>query len=271
MTVKRWLAWLSPILTALILAGGIATLLRADSMSGSAGTSIDLSACVTTTANSLCDRVAEIGGADSGSAVTSNSYLDRLLRVSALSASDTAGSLSKITFDNNRFIVGTALSSPTANSIGDNVQYLKQTALAGTETASSIGRITYDNTRFLMGTAISGATTNSIADLVNKFAKADLGGAITTDSALDRIRIWKSIQQGTVTCSSCTSLTSTATITSVTAANSIVINNGCDYTTAPDANSLYRMDLTNATTVTITRRGTGSATVTCNYTVLEFK
>ena len=271
--MKRWLAWLSPILTALILAGGIATLLRADSMSGSAGTSIDLSACVTTTADSLCDRVTEIGGADSGSAVTSNSYLDRLLRVSALSASDTANSLSKITFDNNRFIVGTALSSPTANSIGDNVQYLKQTALAGTETASSIGRITYDNTRFLMGTAISGATTNSIADLVNKFAKADLGGAITTDSALDRIRIWKSIQQGTVAYPlNSTATTFTGTITAVTLANSYVLHSGCTVAESLTGSSLFRIDLTNTTTVTFTRSNTQAEPAqTCGFVVVEYK
>ena len=67
-------AWiLSPLLTALILAYGISQLVRADSMSGASGTSIDTAACVTTTANSLCTRVEKLAGAALDGTETSNS------------------------------------------------------------------------------------------------------------------------------------------------------------------------------------------------------
>ena len=58
--MKRHAWLLAPLLTALILAYGISQLVRADSMSGASGTSIDAAACVTTTADSLCTRTAGI-------------------------------------------------------------------------------------------------------------------------------------------------------------------------------------------------------------------
>lgn len=81
MSHDRWRPFfvsLASILTGLILAYGISQLVRADSMTGASGTSIDAAACATTTADSLCDRVSEIGATNPGANPVANSYLDRI-------------------------------------------------------------------------------------------------------------------------------------------------------------------------------------------------
>lgn len=82
----RWIIAVSPILTALILAYGISQLVRADSMTGAGGTSIDASACVTTTTNSLCARTANLATVNPAVALTVNSFLDRTRWTTAIPA-----------------------------------------------------------------------------------------------------------------------------------------------------------------------------------------
>lgn len=78
----------------------------------------------------------------------------------------------------------------------------------------------------------------------------------------------KSVQRGTVTVSAATS--NTATISSVTTANSVVYLTG--YSTASDAPTQYACDvtLTDATTVTVTKN-TSISSVVAAFVVIEFQ
>lgn len=80
----------------------------------------------------------------------------------------------------------------------------------------------------------------------------------------------QSIQQSSVTIGS-GNTTGTATISSVSTSNAVLIFDGLTTTsTAPNTGMAY-ITLTDATTVTATRNSSGANTVTVNFTVLEFK
>lgn len=92
------------------------------------------------------------------------------------------------------------------------------------------------------------------------------------DAAPASTSVIKSIQSGTVTIGA-SSASGTATITSVTTANAILLWNG--ETTSNASTSLYSgvsatIALTNATTVTATRGNLIADTVTVSFTVIEF-
>jgi len=85
-----------------------------------------------------------------------------------------------------------------------------------------------------------------------------------------RQSIIKSIQYGNIAIGS-GAASNTATITSVTTANSLIFWNGAYNTAATTNNNLIAdIALTNATTVTATRTGTGANTCTARFVVIEF-
>lgn len=77
----------------------------------------------------------------------------------------------------------------------------------------------------------------------------------------------KSIQRGTVTLTGVGS--NTATITAVDPTNSILRWLGASHSTGTTTDGLARIDLTNATTVTATRQGTGGNLVV-SFEVIEY-
>lgn len=85
-----------------------------------------------------------------------------------------------------------------------------------------------------------------------------------------RQSIVKSIQYGSIAIGS-GAASNTATITSVTTANSLIFWNGATNTAATTNNNLIAdVALTNSTTVTATRTGTGANTCTARFVVVEF-
>lgn len=80
-----------------------------------------------------------------------------------------------------------------------------------------------------------------------------------------------SVQSGTVTIGS-GSATGTATIVAVNTANALVVWAGAtsNETSANETDYLAGLTLTNATTVTATRTGTGAFTCSVRFTVIEF-
>ena len=83
----------------------------------------------------------------------------------------------------------------------------------------------------------------------------------------------KSVQQGTITIANA-SASNTATISSVNTAKAFVLYGGNEWGGSDGLSSslpsaLFRIALTNATTVTASRGNTESSNV-CSYTVVEF-
>ena len=78
----------------------------------------------------------------------------------------------------------------------------------------------------------------------------------------------KSIQRGTIVIAAA-SASNTATITSVNTAKALITMLGAESTDTSVANTMTRLALTNATTVTASRGGT-TGSVTVGYQVVEY-
>jgi len=81
----------------------------------------------------------------------------------------------------------------------------------------------------------------------------------------------KSVQTGSMNMQAAT--TANSTITAVDVANSIVLNNGSQYTTDADdmVYTQFYLSLTSSTNVAAVRNSGGGGTITTYYTVIEFR
>lgn len=133
----------------------------------------------------------------------------------------------------------------------------------GTETASSSA----NQVRNLAGATLTDSTTVTASFGNNAGAGGKVGFCLVEFKA----GIVQSVQALVATTTADTATSYTATISSVTTGNTVLINGGRRTTTnASNTNIAYTSTLTDATTVTFTRIGTSSATVTNYVTVLEF-
>lgn len=151
---------------------------------------------------------------------------------------------------------------------------------SATATISSVN--TSNSVVFYLGFTASGAGISSL----NYFTSLTLTNATTVTASRNAAPsgitttvgycvvnfasgITNSIQQRSVTLSSSTT-SDTDTISSINTGNAILIYGGGTTSATAVATFLYNLQLTNSTTVTLSRGGTNAGSRTVNYTVLEF-
>lgn len=102
----------------------------------------------------------------------------------------------------------------------------------------------------------------------NLIGPQGMGGLVSSWGASS---LFKSIQTGTRNMQSATTVNET--ISAVDTNNAICLTRGSQYTTDADANdhTFYYARLASSTLVEMVRVGGGSGTITCTYTVLEFR
>lgn len=177
------------------------------------------------------------------------------------------------------------LINPSTIGLIVSIQQASVSMTTGNTTGTAtINSVTVANTALFYGGQSPGAGT----DFTNEYGSVDLTNATTltatrNTSATNTVTLyvtvveWKSsavnsIQSGTASTSSGTS--GTATITSVTTGNSIVLYNGqvCQVTgSSAQSTTIVHIQLTNATTVTVTRGASSGSAVIGHFMVLEFK
>ena len=168
-----------------------------------------------------------------------------------------------------------ALSTPTAGSLGEIANVIQD---AAADTAPTSGSVV-DLIRVLEKRAISGAAADSVGARIDaavssrsSHTAADVWTAATrVPTSLAGLLI-NNIQYGTISFDT-GDTSQTATITAVTVAKKalIFLGSSTNATTTNDPKEyLARITLTNTTTVTGTRGGTG-ATMVVSFVAVEFK
>lgn len=120
-------------------------------------------------------------------------------------------------------------------------------------------------TNLLFHLTLTNATTVTAARNVSGSASMTMGFVVVEFQSA----VIQSVQARAKTLTS-SSTSDTDTISSVTTANTLLIWNGILTGSTGWTNGLYRVTLTNSTTVTLTRTGTATTSRNIRYTVLEF-
>lgn len=129
-------------------------------------------------------------------------------------------------------------------------------------TTSTVGQTP---TNMMVNIELTDATTVTAARNVASSASMVIGYMVVEFQAA----VIQSVQKRSFT-SATSSTVETDTISSVTAANTMLIYNGALSASTSWGNGQHWLTLTNATTVTLTRNGTATTSRTIKYTVLEF-